>query len=161
RWPSGLSGIRRSWTSQPANCLSASRYRLLVLMLTPGSAVTGAPRWLPPDTAVPCPCPLPPTGGVGPGAGWPTAPSRAVGPTRSSCTTASPGRGAGSCSGFAEPGDEVGGGERLAGAGGPEEHLELLAVGEPVGELLDGLGLVAGRRVVADELELGGHRVPP
>src|SRR5581483_564115 len=57
----------------------------------------------------------------------------------------------------AERGDDVGGGERLAGAGGAEEHLEVLAAGEPVDDLFDGPGLVAGRRVVADELELGGH----
>ena len=36
-------------------------------------------------------------------------------------------------------------GEGLAGAGGAEQHLELLAGREAVRELLDGLGLIAGR----------------
>ena len=33
-----------------------------------------------------------------------------------------------------------------------------LAAGKALCELLDGLGLIAGRRVVGGEFELGGHR---
>jgi hypothetical protein len=48
-----------------------------------------------------------------------------------------------------------------AGAGGAEQDLDRLAALVAFDELLDGLGLVAGRLVLAFELELGGHVSTP
>src|SRR5690606_42026035 len=51
--------------------------------------------------------------------------------------------------------EDVGDGERLAGAGGAEEGLVPVAAEEPLREFLDGAGLVAGRRERRLEAEGG------
>ncbi len=52
-----------------------------------------------------------------------------------------------------QPLDEPGGGGRLAGAGGPEQHHVALPRPDAALELVDGGRLVSGRRVRADHLE--------
>ncbi len=44
-------------------------------------------------------------------------------------------------------------GERLAGAGDPEQHLVRVAALQPVDQLADGAGLVAGQLEIGDEGE--------
>ena len=51
--------------------------------------------------------------------------------------------------------DQPRGGGRLAGAGGAQQHHVVLPGLDPPGQLGDRLGLVAGRAVVADDLERG------
>jgi hypothetical protein len=53
----------------------------------------------------------------------------------------------------AQPGDHVGHGEGLAGAGDAQQRLEHLAVAHALDQLVDRLGLVAGRRVRQEQLE--------
>ena len=53
--------------------------------------------------------------------------------------------------------DELGHGERLAGAGHAEQNLMLFLVEHTSGELLDGLTLIAARAIVADEFEVHGR----
>src|SRR5581483_10513212 len=47
--------------------------------------------------------------------------------------------------------------ERLAGAGRPEERLDVPPLAVALDQLGDGLRLVAGRLELADQLELCGH----
>ncbi len=56
-------------------------------------------------------------------------------------------------------GDEVGDGEGLAAAGDAEEDLMSVAAPEAAEQFLDRLGLIAGRFVLRDELELRGGSV--
>ena len=50
--------------------------------------------------------------------------------------------------------DDLGHGEGFAGAGDAEQHLVLLAGGEPFDELFDGAGLVASGLVGGDQLKI-------
>ena len=58
---------------------------------------------------------------------------------------------------FAEPLDDVGGGEGFAAAGDAEQSLAILARQEAGGQLFDGRGLIAGGLEGADEIEVNGH----
>ena len=58
---------------------------------------------------------------------------------------------------LAELGDDVGGGEGLAGAGDAEQRLAILARVKAGREFLDGLRLIAGGLEGADEIEMDGH----
>ena len=51
--------------------------------------------------------------------------------------------------------DDLGDRERLARAGGAEQRLVTQAVGQTVGQALDGVGLVSGRLEVGHQLEVG------
>jgi len=63
--------------------------------------------------------------------------------------------------GLPVPGDDLRQGERLAGAGDAQKGLLLQPLAEPVDELVDRLGLVAGRLEVGDEFEVGPDRTIP
>ena len=60
-----------------------------------------------------------------------------------------------------QPLDQPGGGGRLAGAGGAEQHHVALPGADPPFEFVDGRGLVARRLMITDHLEAGAgaHRV--
>ena len=60
---------------------------------------------------------------------------------------------------LAHPGDDVGHRERLARAGDAEQGLVRLLVVQPLDQLLDRLGLVAGRLVRGHQLEVGHGRL--
>jgi len=57
--------------------------------------------------------------------------------------------------GPAVAGDDVGHGEGLAGAGNAQKGLEFIATFEALGQLPDGLGLVAPGLVIGVQFEFG------